>query len=80
MAGMLSPELLDLIRCPVCKGELDYSEPQQTLRCAACPRTYPIRDGIPVLFVDQATKKCSTVSWQQAEALSAVLALPVVAT
>jgi len=57
MRWMLTPELLDLIRCPVCKGALDYNESRQTLRCAACPRTYPIRDGIPVLLVDQSTKE-----------------------
>lgn len=54
---MLTQELLDLIRCPVCKGKLDYSEPNQTLRCASCPRTYPIRDGIPVLLVEQSTQQ-----------------------
>ena len=54
---MLSQELLDLIRCPVCKGTLDYSEAKQALRCAACSRTYPIRDGIPVLLVDQSTQE-----------------------
>jgi uncharacterized protein YbaR (Trm112 family) len=54
---MLTPELLELIRCPVCKGVLDYNKPKQNLRCAACPRTYPIRDGIPVLLVDQSIKE-----------------------
>jgi uncharacterized protein YbaR (Trm112 family) len=54
---MLSQELLNLIRCPACKGTLDYSEAKQTLRCATCPRTYPIRDGIPVLLVDQSVKE-----------------------
>jgi len=54
---VLTQELLDLIRCPVCKGTLDYNQDKQTLRCAACPRTYPIRDGIPVLLVDQAAKE-----------------------
>ena len=54
---MLTQELLNLIRCPVCKGTLDYNQAKQTLRCAACPRTYPIRDGIPVLLVDQSVKE-----------------------
>ena len=54
---MLTPELLDLIRCPVCKGKLDYNQAKQTLRCAGCPRTYPIRDGIPLLLVDQSVKE-----------------------
>jgi uncharacterized protein len=54
---MLTHELLDLIRCPVCKGRLDYNEAKQTLRCASCPRTYPIRDGIPVLLVEQSVQE-----------------------
>ena len=57
MVPMLTPELLELIRCPVCKGVLEHNDAKQTLRCAACPRTYPIRDGIPVLLVDQSTKE-----------------------
>jgi uncharacterized protein len=51
---MLSPDLLEILVCPACHGKLDYSEPKQTLTCTACRRIYPIRDGLPVLLIDQA--------------------------
>ena len=51
---MITKELLDLIRCPACKAELRFDESAQTLTCAACRRVYPVRDGIPILLVDEA--------------------------
>ena len=50
-------ELLSIVVCPRCRGPL---EPQGTatshvaLRCAACRVDYPVRDGIPILIVDDA--------------------------
>jgi len=52
---MLSPDLLEILVCPACHANLDYSEPRQTLTCTACRRVYPIRDGLPILLIDQAT-------------------------
>lgn len=52
---MLSPDLLEILVCPACHGKLDYIEPKQTLACGSCRRVYPIRDGLPVLLIDQAT-------------------------
>ena len=46
--------LLQLIVCPACQQALAYSETQHTLTCSACRRVYPIRDGIPILLVDEA--------------------------
>jgi len=51
---MLSKELLDIIVCPACKHDLNYSEAQQTLTCTGCHRVYPIRDGIPILLMEEA--------------------------
>ena len=51
---MLSQDLLDIIVCPACKNDLTYSEVQQTLTCSGCHRVYPIKDGIPILLVDEA--------------------------
>ena len=48
-AGWLSPELLPLLRCPLCKGGLTTAE--EALHCARCQRTYPIVLGIPDLRV-----------------------------
>jgi uncharacterized protein YbaR (Trm112 family) len=50
---MLSPELLAIIVCPACRNKLDYNEPRQTLTCTSCRRIYPIKDGIPVLLVEE---------------------------
>jgi len=51
---MLSPELLAIIVCPACRSRLDYSDERQTLTCTACRRIYPIKDGIPILLVEEA--------------------------
>ncbi len=51
----LSKTLLDILACPACKGEIEYIEAQQKLVClGACKRRYPIRDGIPVMLIDEA--------------------------
>ena len=43
-------DLYDILVCPVCKGDLTRGD--KTLTCAACERTYPIVDGVPVLLPD----------------------------
>ena len=53
---MLLPELLAILVCPACKRELDYHNEEERLQCHACGLAYPVRDGIPVLLVDQAEK------------------------
>ena len=51
----LSKTLLDILACPACKGEIEYIEAQQKLVClGTCKRRYPIRDGIPVMLIDEA--------------------------
>lgn len=40
--------------CPICKGPLRYDRAQQELICQADKLAYPIRDGIPVMLVDEA--------------------------
>ena len=54
----LSPELLAIIVCPACKGELVLGEAagagSAQLVCGSCDLAYPVRDGIPVLLVDEA--------------------------
>lgn len=51
---MLPRKLLDILACPKCKSPLAYSEEKQTFRCATCRVVYPVRDGIPILLVDEA--------------------------
>ena len=50
----LSPQLLQLLVCPKCKGELDYREAEQCLICHACSLRYPVREDIPIMLIDEA--------------------------
>ncbi len=52
----LSEELLAILACPQCKGLLHYEQDAQGLTCTACRLRYPIREGIPVMLVDEAEK------------------------
>jgi uncharacterized protein len=51
---MLSQDLLDILVCPVCKKSLSQKDEGRSLKCASCRRVYPVRDGIPIMLVDQA--------------------------
>lgn len=51
----LSPQLLEVLVCPKCKGELEYREPEQCLICHTCRLRYAIRDDIPIMLIDEAT-------------------------
>jgi uncharacterized protein YbaR (Trm112 family) len=54
----MKPDLLDILRCPVCRGELGLARRRTdgdeiiegTLTCAKCGVDYPIQDGIPDLL------------------------------
>lgn len=51
----LSPQLLSILVCPKCKGELEYRADEPSLVCSACRLKYPVRDDIPIMLVDEAT-------------------------
>jgi uncharacterized protein YbaR (Trm112 family) len=46
--------LLDILVCPLCKGPLQYNKADQELICKADKLAYPIRDGIPIMWADEA--------------------------
>ncbi|RUM89107.1 MAG: Trm112 family protein [Thermodesulfatator sp.] len=50
----LPRELLELLVCPKCKGDLRERESPPGLICEACGLFYEIREGIPVLLVEEA--------------------------
>ena len=52
----ISPELLEILRCPKCKSKVEINEEQTRLKCVnpECRLVYPIRDEIPVMLVDEA--------------------------
>jgi uncharacterized protein len=52
----LSKELLDILVCPKCKGDIELTEVQDGLICHACKLLYPIKDDIPVMLIDEAIK------------------------
>lgn len=51
----LSTQLLGVLVCPKCKGDLDYRELEQSLVCLACRLRYAVRDDIPIMLIDEAT-------------------------
>jgi uncharacterized protein YbaR (Trm112 family) len=46
--------LLDILVCPICKGPLEHDKKAQELICNADKLAYPIRDGIPIMWADEA--------------------------
>lgn len=52
---MISDELLAILACPKCKGEVRLTAEGDGLACGACKLLYPIKDDIPVMLIDEAT-------------------------
>jgi uncharacterized protein len=50
----LSQELLDILACPKCKGELKLTDARDGLICAACRLVYAIKDDIPIMLIEEA--------------------------
>lgn len=50
----ISKDLLDILCCPKCKGDLRLNEGEDGLICDACGLMYPIKDDIPVMLIDEA--------------------------
>lgn len=46
--------LLEVLACPACHTSLQVDEVAALVTCAGCGKVYPIRDGIPVLLIDEA--------------------------
>lgn len=48
-------ELLDILVCPKCKGDLEYrAAPVEELICKTCRLRYAVDDGIPIMLIDEA--------------------------
>ena len=54
--ALIDPELLELLACPACDSRPPVKLDEQSARlvCTECGRRYPIRDGIPIMLVDEA--------------------------
>lgn len=55
----ISPELLEILRCPKCRTELQIDDAETRLKCLSpeCSLVYPIRDEIPVMLIEEATRE-----------------------
>lgn len=56
---MLDKELLDILACPKCKGELEYQVDEQNdkngkLICRSCKLVYRVEDDIPIMLIEEA--------------------------
>ncbi len=52
----IDKELLDILVCPKCKGELIAEKDDTGLICPKCKLKYPIEDDIPIMLIDEAIK------------------------
>jgi uncharacterized protein YbaR (Trm112 family) len=52
----VSKDLLDILVCPQCKGDIRLNESQDGLICDRCKLLYHIKDDIPIMLIDEATK------------------------
>jgi uncharacterized protein YbaR (Trm112 family) len=50
----INPELLEILACPKCKGEIYLNPSEDGLICDACKLLYEIRDDIPIMLIDEA--------------------------
>ena len=50
----LAPELLQILVCPKCKGDLEYRTDPESLVCHACRLVYAVEDGIPIMLIEEA--------------------------
>jgi len=49
---MIDKELLDILACPACKGDVELKN--NKICCKKCSKKYPVHNGIPVMLIDEA--------------------------
>ena len=52
----VSQDLLDVLACPQCKGDLRLTDAHDGLICEACKLRYPIKEDIPVMLIEEAER------------------------
>jgi len=50
----VNKELLDILACPKCKGNVHLNEKKDGIICDSCKLMYPVRDDIPIMLIDEA--------------------------
>ena len=51
---MIDKTLLSILACPACQSDVEERDGKIVCQNAACAKKYPVRDGIPVMLVDEA--------------------------
>lgn len=54
----ISPQLLEILACPLCKGDLELDANNQELICYQSQLAFKIVDGVPIMLIDEARKLC----------------------
>lgn len=55
--ALVDEELLKILICPNCRGEVEYREQEEVIACVGeCKYQYPVVDGIPHMLIDEARK------------------------
>jgi hypothetical protein len=49
---MMDKRLMDVLACPLCKGGVEFKDGK--IVCAKCRKVYPVKDGIPVMLIEEA--------------------------
>lgn len=57
---MIDKELLNILACPACKADVKLED--EKIVCTKCGRRYPIRDGIPIMLIDEAEMPTSNTA------------------
>ena len=52
----IQKDLLDILACPKCKGDIRLNEAEDGLICDSCKLLYHIKDDIPIMLIDEAEK------------------------
>jgi uncharacterized protein YbaR (Trm112 family) len=50
----INKDLLEILCCPKCKGDIRLNETEDGLICDACKLMYPVKDDIPIMLIDEA--------------------------
>lgn len=53
---MIDKDLVDILACPQCKGPVKVVEERSGLICEKCMLLYEVRDGIPIMLIEEAQK------------------------
>jgi uncharacterized protein len=56
LENTVDPKLLEILVCPLTKGQLEYDAAKQELISRLAKLAYPIRDGIPIMLPEEARK------------------------